>query len=88
MHTPGHIRRAFDELAERVEVPGEILFDNEDAQEQWDGMGVEGQLQALAGWIWYSSDIMPNYVCDSLDLPQGSTYGQAAQLVRNSVRNS
>jgi hypothetical protein len=82
MHTPGHIRRAFDELAEGVEVPGEALFDNEDAQEQWDRMGVEGQLQSLAGWVWYSTDAMPNSVCNHLDMPYGSTYAEAAQFVR------
>jgi hypothetical protein len=82
MHTPGHIREAFLELLEGSEVPGEVLFDNEDAQEQWDRMEVEGQLQSLAGWVWYSTDIVPNHVCDELDLPQGTTYAEAAQHVR------
>jgi hypothetical protein len=72
MHAPAHIRKAFLELLEGVEIPGEVLFDNEDAQEQWDRMGVEGQLQALAGWVWHSTDIMPDHSCEELDIPSGS----------------
>ena len=84
MHAPGHIRNAFLELVEGVTVDGEVLFDNEDAREQWDRMEVEGQIQSLAGWLWYCTDIMPGYACDELGLSQGSTYAEAVQLIRKS----
>jgi hypothetical protein len=82
MHAPGHIRKAFLELVAGQEVEGEFLFDNEAAREQWDRMENEGQLQALAGWLWYCTDIMPRRGCDELNLPEGSTYAEAAQLIR------
>jgi hypothetical protein len=52
------------------------------AAQQWDRMENAGQLQALVGWLWYCSDAMPNCVCDDLGLPSGSTYAEAAQLIR------
>ena len=39
------MRKAFLELIEGGVVPGEVLFDNEDAQDQWDRMDNEGQIQ-------------------------------------------
>jgi hypothetical protein len=76
------MRKAFLELIEGGVVPGEVLFDNEDAQDQWNRMDNEGQIQSLTGWLWYCTDVMPNYACSELDMPHGSTYAEAAQIVR------
>ncbi len=82
MHVPGHIREAFLELVDGGVVSGEVLFDNENAQEQWDRMETEGQIQSLAGWLWNCTDVMPNHACGELDMPHGSTYAEAAQIIR------
>lgn len=34
----------------------------------------------LTGLLWNRTDVVPMYVCDDLDFPQGSSY---AQLVRD-----
>jgi hypothetical protein len=80
MHAPAHVRSAFHDLVAGHEVDGEALFGNEAAQLQWDRMEVEGQLQALAGWLWYCTDSMPAWVCDELGMPRLSTYAEAARI--------
>jgi hypothetical protein len=41
------------------------------------------QLYRLAGRLWSCTDIMPGWDCEHLDLPRGSTYAQAARLIRS-----
>ena len=45
-------------------------------------------LFVLAGKLWNCTDVMPSHVCGKLELPQGTTYGQAARIIRSQWRQS
>jgi hypothetical protein len=50
------------------------------------GANADPAVQASAGHLWGCTDILPRHVCDILDVPQGSTYAQAARAVRRAAR--
>jgi hypothetical protein len=41
------------------------------------------ELHALSGRLWDCTDIVPGWVCRSLDEPAGSTYTQLARHIRS-----
>jgi hypothetical protein len=45
----------------------------------------EPDRQSLFGALWHCSDIMPALLCDELDMPRGSTYASAVQLLAEHV---
>ena len=45
-------------------------------------------LFVLAGKLWNCTDVMPSHLCGKLELPQGTTYGQAARIIRSQWRQS
>ena len=45
-------------------------------------------LFVLAGKLWNCTDVMPSHLCGKLELPQGTTYGQAARVIRSQWRQS
>jgi hypothetical protein len=42
----------------------------------------DDELHRLSGLLWTCTDTLPSAFCGSLDLPDGSTYAQAARAVR------
>ena len=45
-------------------------------------------LFVLAGKLWNCTDVMPSHLCGKLELPQGTTYSQAARIIRSQWRQS
>lgn len=71
MHYSGHVREAFANWV--YEGMPETATVEVDYEEQ------EFSSEELVGEMGGCSDIMPSILCDELQLPQGSTYGQAAR---------
>jgi hypothetical protein len=44
--------------------------------------GDDAQKRAAAGQVWNCTDTMPASLCDTLDVPLGSTYATGARKVR------
>ena len=40
------------------------------------------EFQRLAGRLWNCTDILPGWHCHEIDMPDGSTYAQAARHLR------
>lgn len=81
MHVPGHFRDAFVCLIEGKEsVSDEFYADKTRAH--LEAMNADEQLRWLSGQLWNCTDILPGGVCSELDIRQGSTYAQAARLLR------
>lgn len=38
-------------------------------------------IRKSAGMLWLCTDVMPGYLCDSLNLSRGSTYARAARTI-------
>ena len=80
MHYSGHYRTMFDELVERGET-GEEFF--EPRKQAWfESMNRDEQLRLLAGKLWLCTDCLPGHVCEALAMPTGSSYAQAARVIR------
>jgi len=60
-------------------------FFDQDKQARFEAMSTDEQLWWLAGQLWHCTDCLPGHVCEELELPQGSTYAQAARHIRQSV---
>ena len=45
--------------------------------------GPSPQLVKLAGDMWNCTDVMPSFLCEVLDMPQGSTYARGARRIRD-----
>jgi hypothetical protein len=43
--------------------------------------GEERSIEWLTGQLWHCTDVLPESSCNALELPRGSTYGQAARQV-------
>ena len=39
----------------------------------------------IAGRLWRCTDILPGCDCDTIDIPKGSTYAQAARQVKQDI---
>ena len=85
MHAPGHLRDGFVALIEGDEDAEGLFFYDSDKQEQWERMNEDERLWWLSGQLWNCTDVLPVFYCDKLDLPQGSTYAQAARRIRQTV---
>ena len=66
-HAPGHLREAFTEWVEAgCDADGitvEIGYVEKPKPVRW-----------IVGQLWNCTDVMPAYVCETLDLRRGSTY--------------
>jgi len=81
MHVPGHLRDAFVCLIEGKESVAEEFYVDK-TRARLEAMSANEQLRWLSGQLWNCTDILPGGVCTELDLRQGSTYAQAARLLR------
>ena len=81
MHTPGYLRDAFVWLIEGKESVAEVFYADK-TRACLEAMNADEQLSWLSGQLWNCTDILPGGVCTELDLRQGSTYAQAARLLR------
>ena len=52
-------------------------------EEAVDAGGTAEDARAASGKVWNCTDIMPRDLCNSLDVPQGSTYAKGARIVRS-----
>lgn len=66
-HAPGHLRDAFVEMIES-DPSITVDVDGEPRPARW-----------LRGQLWNCTDCLPGSVCSTLEIPQGSTYAQAAR---------
>jgi hypothetical protein len=82
MHAPGHLRDGFVALVEGDEDADGLFFYDPAKQERWEHMSAEERLSWLSGQLWNCTDVLPSDVCGELEIPQGSTYAQAARLIR------
>ena len=78
MHAKGHLREAFEEAVDEHgmcvrELPA-------DAPVGGDQQGRPLTWGQFTGLLWNCTDVIPVYVCNDLDFPQGSSY---AHLVRD-----
>jgi hypothetical protein len=81
VHVANHYRDAFVRSIEGEEsVAGEFYADKAGAR--LEAMNADEQLRWLSGQLWNCTDILPAGVCSELDMRQGSTYAQAARLLR------
>jgi hypothetical protein len=81
MHAPAHLRDAFCELVEGAESVADTFY-NDRTRAQLEAMSADEQLWWLSGQLWNCTDILPGGYCGDLGLSQGSTYAQAARLIR------
>ena len=71
-HAPGHVREAFQDAIDGDGTLAEyVVIDDTPRPLTW-----------LVGQLWNCTDIVPSATCWSLDMPQGSTYAQAARVVK------
>jgi hypothetical protein len=52
----------------------EIVFDVGRERENW-------PVPRVLGKLWHCTDKMPGHLCERVNLPSGSTYAKAAQLI-------
>jgi hypothetical protein len=71
-HAPRHLREAFLDLI--------CADDGELSDEEIDGG--RRDLHWLCGRLWNCNDILPGYACHTLFIPRGSSYAQAARMIR------
>jgi hypothetical protein len=74
LHAKGHLRDGFVALIEGDENADDGLFFYDSYKQE--------RLWWLSGQLWACTDTLPVLYCDELRLPQGSTYAQAARLIR------
>jgi hypothetical protein len=77
-HVGGHLRTAFAVWIEN-RFPPEVDLDHFGDHIFNDGK--PRSIRWLMGQLWHCSDIMPWDVCEQLDMPRGSTYASAVQLL-------
>ena len=80
MHRPSHSRAMFADLVENGGTKEE--FFDRDKQAQFEDMNPDEQLRLVSGQLWTCTDVMPSALCAELEMPSGSTYAQAARLIR------
>jgi hypothetical protein len=44
--------------------------------------GEPSRMRSTAGKLWSCTDVLPSEYCSLLDIPQGSSYAQAARAIR------
>ena len=74
-HAGGHLREPFCEYFKTGKLPGDSTHDGEPLT-AW----------RLAGLPWNGTDTLPGDECQELGIPRGSSYAQAAHVVRNRLR--
>ena len=79
-HYPGHLREAFTVWVEDG-MPDTAAVEVNYEEECWPS-------ERLLGLMWHCSDIMPGYLCQELEMEQGSTYAQAAQYLHRRDRSA
>ena len=93
-HAPGHIREAFLECMdggdakkwyEKLGEENTLFFYKASAQQKWQAMSLADRGRWITGQLWNCTDTLPGDVCQWLDLPQGSSYSNAARMVRSGV---
>jgi hypothetical protein len=73
-HYPNRLRNSFCEWVE-VDMPEVAAVEQRDASDDcWPA-------RKLLGAMVHCSDILPGDVCDDLDIPRGSSYAIAAQML-------
>lgn len=70
-HAPGYLRDAFQEWLDEDDAPDWVEIDGE-----------KHPVDYLLGKLWNSTDVLPASYCQNLDIPQGSTYAQAARKIK------
>jgi hypothetical protein len=81
VHAPNHYRDAFVRVIEGKESVAEEFYADK-TRARLEAMNADEQLRWLSGQLWNCTDILPGGVCSELDIRQGSTYAQAARLLR------
>jgi len=63
---------------------GETLeeFFDQDKQARFESMSTDEQLWWLSGQLWRCTNCLPGHVCEELGMPTGSSYAQAARVIR------
>lgn len=73
MHKGTHLRDGFQEYLD---------FDGPPADFRVEHNGRDYGIVWLLGKLWTCTDILPWSYCDQLDIPAGSTYARAAQMMK------
>ena len=73
MHTPSHLREAFQEYLDSDTPTSSFRVEHD---------GEQKSIDWLLGQLWKCTDILPGGYCDQLDLPHGSTYAQAVRRMK------
>jgi hypothetical protein len=93
-HAPGHLRDAFTYGVQAYSLhwPAALLDEqalvwfDDDRAAWWASLTADQRAHWLTGQLWNCTDILPGGDCESLGLPHGSTYAQAARLIRRTTR--
>lgn len=81
MHAPGHLRDAFCELLDGEASVADDFFDDK-TRARLESMSADEQLRWLSGQLWLCTDTLPGAYCRDLEIARGSSYAQAARLIR------
>jgi hypothetical protein len=85
MKFPDHLREAFLEALyaciDGDEAELSVYWHSADDQRRWLAMDSEERLMWIAAKLSDCTDILPGDTCADLDIPQGSTYGQACTKI-------
>lgn len=81
MHAPGYLREALCALLVGEESVADDFFDDK-TRTRLEAMSADEQLHWLSGQLWLCTDTLPGDYCRELEIPQGSSYAQAARLIR------
>lgn len=94
-HAPGHLRDTLLEAldASRGKVQWWEALDGEEGLESFSeqaraalaSMSAKERAAWLCGQLWNCTDTVPGDTCNSNGIPMGSTYAQAARLLRDSL---
>ena len=82
-HAPGYIRNAFEDSAIGTNMFQDCSLDMDVSVYVEDWNGKTSDLSSLLGQLWNCTDIMPWEFCGDLELPEGSTYAQAARELKD-----
>jgi hypothetical protein len=90
-HFPGHLRSAFCDAVKDWPIAlldDDVLYFSDRRMAQWwETLTAEQRGRWLAGQMMHCSDVMPSFLCERLDLPQGSTYSQEARSLLDSLHH-
>jgi hypothetical protein len=60
-------------------------FTFKQGQRWFDNAGRAKAARRLTGQLWNCTDVVPSYICNLVEIPQGSTFAKLVRMIREEV---